>query len=59
MLENEQKNLWLILLISAFITLLASIYMSYKTGKTEYAWIIGSIIFGIGCGDKYRKLKNK
>ena len=59
MLENEQKNLWLILLISAFITLLASIYMSYKTGKTEYAWIIGSMLFGIGCGDKYRKLKNK
>lgn len=59
MLENEQKNLWLILLISAFITLIASIYMSYKTGKTEYAWIIGSMLFGIGCGDKYRKLKNK
>ena len=55
----DNKNLWLILLISAFSTLLASIYMSYKTGKTEYAWIIGSIIFGIGCGDKYRKLKNK
>lgn len=55
----NKKNLWLILLISAFITLLDSIYMSYKTGKTEYAWIIGSIIFGIGCGDKYRKLKNK
>ena len=55
----DKKNLWLILLFSAFIVLLVSIYMSYKTGKTEYAWIIGSIIFGIGCGDKYRKLKNK
>ena len=33
----DNKNLWLILLISVFITLLASIYMSYKTGKTEYA----------------------
>ena len=55
----DKKNLWLILLISAFIALLASIYMSYKTGKTEYTWIIGSMLFGIGCGDKYRKLKNK
>ena len=36
-----------------------TIYMSYKTGKTEYAWIVGSMLFGIGCGDKYRKLKNK
>lgn len=55
----DKKNLWLILLISAFIALLASIYMSYKIGKTEYAWIIGSMLFGIGCRDKYRKLKNK
>ena len=53
----DRKNLWLILTIIAFITLLASIYMSYKTGKTEYAWIIGSMLFGIGCGDKYRNLK--
>lgn len=30
----DKKNLWLILLISEFIALLASIYMSYKTGKT-------------------------
>lgn len=54
----DKKNLWLILTIIAFITLLASIYMSYKTGKIEYAWIIGSMLFGIGCGDKYRNLKN-
>lgn len=54
-----KKNLWLILAIIAFITLILSRYISYKTGKTEYAWIIGSILFGIGCGDKYRKLKNK
>ena len=53
----DNKNLWLILTIIAFITFLASIFMSYKTGKTEYAWIIGSVLFGIGCGDKYRKLK--
>ncbi|HGK6271411.1 MAG: hypothetical protein MRZ23_08050 [Finegoldia magna] len=55
----DKKNLWLILAIISFITLILSIYMSYKTGKTEYAWIVGSILFGIGCGDKYRKLKNK
>ena len=53
----DKKNLWLILEIIAFITLILSIYMPYKTGKTEYAWIIGSMLFGIGCGDKYRKLK--
>ncbi len=55
----DKKNLWLILTIIAFITLLASIYMSYKTGKTEYAWIIGSMLLGIGCGGEYSKLKNK
>ena len=55
----DKKNLWLILAIISFIRLILSIYMSYKTGKTEYAWIVGSILFGIGCGDKYRKLKNK
>lgn len=53
----DKKNLWLLLTILAFITLLASIYMSYKTGRTEYAWIIGSMLFGIGCGDRYNKLK--
>lgn len=52
-----KKNLWLILAIIAFITLILSIYMSYKTGKTEYAWIIGSMLFGIGCGSKYNKEK--
>lgn len=54
----NKKNLWLILAIITFITLILSIYISYKTGKTEYAWIIGSMLFGIGCWDKYRKLKN-
>ncbi|KXB34476.1 hypothetical protein CYJ27_03155 [Aerococcus christensenii] len=58
-IKMDKKNLWLILTIIAFIALLTSIFMSYKTGKTEYAWIIGSMLFGIGCGDKYRKLKNK
>lgn len=53
----DKKKLWLILAIIAFITLILSIYMSYKTGKTEYAWIIGSMLFGIGCGDKYKKMK--
>ncbi|MFR9302555.1 MAG: hypothetical protein ACLVKW_05780 [Fenollaria massiliensis] len=53
----NKKNLWLILTILAFITLIASIFMSYKTGRTEYPWIIGSMLFGIGCGDRYNKLK--
>lgn len=53
----DKKNLWMILTILAFIILLASIYMSYKTGKTEYPWIIGSMLFGIGCGDRYKKEK--
>ena len=55
----DKKNLWLILSIIAFITLILSIYMSYKTGKTEYAWIIGSMFLGIGSGGEYSKLKNK
>lgn len=55
----DKKNLWLVLTIFAFIALITSIFMSYKTGKTEYAWIIGSMLFGIGSGDKYKKLKNK
>lgn len=53
-----KKKLWLILAIIAFITLVLSVYMSYKTGKTEYAWIIGSMLFGIGCGSKYANEKN-
>lgn len=55
----DKKNLWLVLTIFAFIALITSIFMSYKTGKTEYAWIIGSMLLGIGSGDKYKKLKNK
>ena len=54
----DKKNLWLMLSIIAFITLILSIYMSYKTRKTEYAWIIGSMLFGIGCGSKYANEKN-
>ena len=53
-----KKKLWLILSIIAFVTLVLSIYMSHKTGKTEYAWIIGSMLFGIGCGSKYANEKN-
>lgn len=55
----NKKRLWLILAIIAFITLILSIYMSYKTGKTEYAWIIGSMLFGIGCGSRYNNKKKK
>lgn len=54
-----KKKLWLVLAIIAFITLILSVYMSYKTGKTEYAWIIGSMLFGIGCGSKYVNEKKK
>lgn len=54
-----KKKLWLILAIIAFITLVLSVYMSYKTGKTEYAWIIGSMLFGIGCGGEYNKAKKE
>lgn len=53
----NKKYVWLILAMIAFITLIASIFMSYKTGRTEYPWIIGSMLFGIGCGDRYNKLK--
>ena len=53
----NEKSRWLILSIIALIILMVSIYMSYKTEKNEYAWIIGSMLFGIGCGDKYRRLK--
>ena len=40
-----------------YYTNIINIYMSYKTGKTEYAWIIGSMLFGIGSGSKYRNMK--
>lgn len=55
----NKKNLWLLLTILAFITLMASIFMSYKSGKMEYAWIIGSMLFGIGCGSHYKEEKVK
>lgn len=53
----EKKNVWLILAMIAFITPITSIWMSFNSGKTEYAWIIGIMLFGIGCGSKYNKLK--
>lgn len=55
----DRENIWLILTIVSFIVLLISIYMSYKTDRTEYIWIIGSMLFGIGCGSNYKKTKNK
>ena len=54
-----KKNLWLILAIIAFIKLVLSIYMSYKTGNSEYVRIIGSILFGIWRGGKYKNEKKK
>lgn len=53
----DKKNVWLLLTMIAFVALMASIVMSYKTGRTEYAWIIGSMLFGIGCGSRYNELK--
>ncbi len=50
---------WLIISIISFVILLVSIFMSYKTGKTEYAWIIGSMLLGIGSGSEYYKSKDK
>jgi len=52
----DKKNMWLIFSIISFIVFLLSIYMSYRTGATEYAWIIGSTLFGIGCGKKYHEM---
>ena len=54
-----KNKLWLILAIVAFITVIIEIYMSYKTGKIDYAWIIGSMLFGIGCGGRYISDKKK
>ncbi len=53
----NKKNIWLILTIISGVVLLLSIYMSNKAGKTEYAWIIGSMLFGIGCGSRYHNSK--
>lgn len=53
----DKKSLWLILAMIALMTLIASIFMSYKTGRTECPWIIGSMLFGIGCGNQYKKEK--
>lgn len=51
-----KKNMWLILTVISGIVLF-SIYMSNITGKTEYAWIIGSTLFGIGCESRYNVSK--
>ena len=55
----NKKNMWLILTVISVLVLSLSIYMSDVTGKTEYAWIIGSMLFGIGCGSRYYNLKKK
>lgn len=33
------------------------VHMSYKTGEIEYAWMIGTILLGIGAGGKYKKIR--
>lgn len=55
----SKKNLWLILTIIAFVMLILSIYMSYNAGKTDYALIIGTMLFGIISGSKFHNMKNK
>lgn len=37
----------------ALIVLIVSIYMSYKTHKIEYGWIIGTSLIAIGSFGKY------
>ena len=55
-----KKNLWLILTVISFVVLLIHITLSIRTGITEYPWIIGSILVGIGCGNQYHNgKKNK
>lgn len=48
---------YLILCIMSFIILVTSVFMSYRTGKTEYGWIIGSLLLGIGTGGQYYKIR--
>lgn len=55
----DKNNLWLVLTIIALFILIVSIFMSYKTGRTEYAWIIGSMLCGIVSGNQYNKGKKK
>lgn len=55
----DKNNLWLVLTIIALFILIVSIFMSYKTGGTEYAWIIGSMLCGIVSGNQYNKGKKK
>ncbi|MGF3076201.1 hypothetical protein [Facklamia sp. P12955] len=55
----NKKYMWLILSIISLVVLLISIYMSYKTGRTEYAWIIGAMLLGIVSGNKYNKMKKE
>ena len=54
-----KKNLWLVLTILSFVVLLISIALSIRTGRTEYPWIVGSMLVGIGCGNQYHQAKKK
>lgn len=53
----NRKYMWLVLALFSFIVLLLSVYKSYRSGEPEYAWIIGSLLFGIGCGGTYYKMR--
>lgn len=43
----------------ALIVLIVSIYMSYKTGKIEYGWIIGTSLIAIGSFGQYFSVRKK
>lgn len=43
----------------ALISLFVSIYMSYKNGKIEYAWIIGTSLLSLGSFGKYFSSKKE
>ena len=43
----------------ALIVLIVSIYMSYKTGKIEYGWLIGMSFIAIGSFGNYFSVRKK
>jgi len=48
-----KENKELIIASLAAIGLIISIYMSYKTGEIEYAWILGTSLIIIGSLGEY------
>lgn len=48
-------NLWLF----SIFAFLGAVYMPIRTGRAEYAWIIGSLLLGIGADGGYAKERKK